>query len=93
MSRSRLFLGGLVSTRARFRFTSRIHFTPTGCSCEPHPQQGGGLFDRRNAEFSTGVDRSPSLRALCFFLRLELLPDHFHKGWGVDLEPGEQIWH
>jgi hypothetical protein len=25
MSRSRLFLGGLVSTRARLRFTSRFH--------------------------------------------------------------------
>jgi hypothetical protein len=21
-----------------------------------HPQEGGGIFDRRNAEFSTGVD-------------------------------------
>jgi hypothetical protein len=26
MSRSRLFLGGLLSSRARLRFTSRIHF-------------------------------------------------------------------
>jgi hypothetical protein len=32
-------------------------FTPSGWNCKPHPQQGGGIFNRRNAEFSTGVDK------------------------------------
>ena len=31
-------------------------FAPTGWNCKPSPPRGGGIFDRRNAEFSTGVD-------------------------------------
>src|SRR5581483_2763906 len=56
MSRSWLFLGELLSSRARLRFTSRHHLHGIGCNCKPSPSLGGGIFDRRNAEISTGVD-------------------------------------
>lgn len=47
MSRSRLFLGGLRSRRARLRFNGRLHLAPTGRIRKP------GL--RKVAHFSTGI--------------------------------------
>ena len=55
MSCDWLFLGGLLSSRARFRFTSRFHHRSIGCNRKP--TQGGGIFVRHNGEFSAGVDR------------------------------------
>lgn len=49
MSRSWLFLGGLLSSSARFRFTSRHHLHAVGCICKPRPL--------RVADFSTGEMR------------------------------------
>lgn len=47
MSRSRLFLGGLRSRRARLRFNGRLHLALTGRIRKP------GL--RKVAHFSTGI--------------------------------------
>ncbi len=58
---SRLFLGGLVSTRARLRFTGRFCAAPGGRNRQPPPRRGWGIFDRRNGEISTGVDKTSIL--------------------------------
>jgi hypothetical protein len=47
MSRSRLFLGGLRSRRARLRFNGRFHLAPTGRTRKPDT--------RRVAHFSAGI--------------------------------------
>ena len=59
MSLGQLFLGGLVSTRAHLRFTSRFYLPLPGWNYQPPPARGWGIFDRYNGEFSTGVDNRP----------------------------------
>ena len=46
MSLGQLFLGGLVSTRAHLRFTSRFYLPPPGWNYQPPPVRGWGIFDR-----------------------------------------------
>ena len=55
MSRSRLFLGGLRSRRARLRFNGRFHLAPTGRIRKPD--------SRKVAHFSAGImlDFQPEL--------------------------------
>jgi hypothetical protein len=68
MSCDWLFLGGLHSCIARFRFTSRFHHPSIGCNRKP--TQGGGIFDRHNGEFSAGVDsKAIHLRRLAWIHR------------------------
>jgi hypothetical protein len=56
MSRSWLFLGELLSSRAHSASPAGFIFTRTGWKCKPGPIQGGRIFDRNYAEISAGVD-------------------------------------